>query len=66
MKILNYKFLILITVVLISFFFLFLNFFEKKEVKETDRLKKIEDNFINSNIIKDINLNLLRALQLLN
>ena len=54
MKFLSYKGLIVLSLFLVAFFFIFSNFFKKKEVNKKDTLEKIEENFTNSNIIKDI------------
>ena len=54
MKFLSYKGLIILSLFLVAFFFIFSNFFKKKEVDKKDTLEKIEENFTNSNIIKDI------------
>ena len=54
MKFLSYKGLIILSLFLVAFFFIFSNFFKKKEADKKDTLEKIEENFTNSNIIKDI------------
>ena len=54
MKILNLKWLIAISLFLVVFFFIYSNFFKKKDIKKTDNSSTKEENFTNSNIIKDI------------
>ncbi len=54
MKFLIHKGLIILSIFLIAFFFIYSNFFKKKEIGKTDTLEEIEENFTNSNIIKDI------------
>ena len=54
MKFLSYKALIILSIFLIAFFFIYFNFFKKKEINKINTLEKIEENFTKSNIIKDI------------
>ena len=54
MKFLSYKALIILSILLIAFFFIYFNFFKKKEINKINTLEKIEENFTKSNIIKDI------------
>ena len=54
MKILGFKWLIALSLFLVVFFFIYSNFFKKKDIKKTDISPIKEENFTNSNIIKDI------------
>ena len=54
MKIWNFKGLIALCLLLVTFFFIYLNFFKKKEINYVEKLEIKEENFTNSNIIKDI------------
>jgi len=54
MKVLSFKGLIVLLLILVSFFFIYSDFFKKKEIKKTDTAEIKEENFTNSNIIKDI------------
>ena len=54
MKFLSFKWLIALSVFLVIFFFIYTKFFKKKDIKKTDISPIKEENFTNSNIIKDI------------
>ncbi len=54
MKILGFKWLIALSLFLVVFFFIYSNFFKKKDIKKTDISAIEKENFTNSNIIKDI------------
>ena len=54
MKILNFKGFIALLFLLLIFFFLNLNFQKKKEIKNINTSEVKEDDFLNTNIIKDI------------
>ena len=54
MKILGFKWLIALSLFLVVFFFIYSNFFKKKDIKKTDISAIKEENLTNSNIIKDI------------
>ena len=54
MKYLNYRFLILFIIVLISFFFIYLNYFQKNKFSQNINLEVKKESSTNSNIIKDI------------
>ena len=56
MKKLNYKIIIslILLLIVVFFFFIYLKSFDKKNLVQNQNLEIKEDNFINSNIIKDI------------
>tara|TARA_B100001057_G_C22610777_1_gene856465 strand:- start:29 stop:607 length:579 start_codon:yes stop_codon:yes gene_type:complete len=54
MKILSFKGLFLLLVFFIAFFLIYLNFFKKSKINKTEISEIKEQNFINSNIIRDI------------
>tara|TARA_E500000178_G_scaffold325806_1_gene353464 strand:+ start:747 stop:1325 length:579 start_codon:yes stop_codon:yes gene_type:complete len=54
MKYLNYRFLILFMIVLISFFFIYSNYFQKNKISQNINLEVKKESSTNSNIIKDI------------
>ena len=54
MKILSFRRLIGLSLFLIIFFFIYSNYFKKKEINKINTSEIKEDNFTNSNIIKDI------------
>ena len=56
MKKLNYKIIIslILNLIVVFFFFIYLKSFDKKNLVQNQNLEIKEDNFINSNIIKDI------------
>lgn len=54
MKILSFKWLIILSLFVITFFFIYSNFFKKKDIKKVNISEIKEENFTNSNIIKDI------------
>ena len=54
MKYLNYRFLILFIIVLISFFFIYSNYFQKNKISQNINLEVKKESSTNSNIIKDI------------
>jgi len=54
MKYLNYRFLILFIIVLISFFFIYSNYFQKNKFSQNINLEVKKESSTNSNIIKDI------------
>ena len=54
MKILSIKKLIVLSTFLVGFFFIYSNYFKKLEINNSDTLEIKEENFTNSNIIKDI------------
>tara|TARA_B100000131_G_C17898023_1_gene525190 strand:+ start:79 stop:657 length:579 start_codon:yes stop_codon:yes gene_type:complete len=54
MKILSLKGLIVLSILFVSFFFIYSNFFKKNNANKTDNEEVIQENFTNSNIIKDI------------
>jgi len=54
MKILSFRRLIGLSLLLIIFFFIYSNYFKKKEINKINTSEIKEDNFTNSNIIKDI------------
>ena len=54
MKILSFKGLFLLLVFFIAFFLIYLNFFKKSKINKTEISDIKEQNFINSNIIRDI------------
>ena len=54
MKILSFRRLIGLSFLLIIFFFIYSNYFKKKEINKINTSEIKEDNFTNSNIIKDI------------
>ena len=54
MKILSFKGLFLLLVFFIVFFLIYLNFFKKSKINKTEISEIKEQNFINSNIIRDI------------
>ena len=54
MKILSFRRLIGLSFLLIIFFFIYSNYFKKKEINKINTSEIKEDSFTNSNIIKDI------------
>ena len=54
MKILSFKWLIILSLFVVTFFFIYSNFFKKKDIKKVNISEIKEENFTNSNIIKDI------------
>ena len=54
MKILSFRQLIGLSLLLIIFFFIYSNYFKKKEINKINTSEIKEDSFTNSNIIKDI------------
>ena len=54
MKILSFRWLIGLSLLFIIFFFIYSNYFKKKEINNINTSELKEDNFTNSNIIKDI------------
>lgn len=54
MKYLNIRFLILLIIILIGFFFIYSNLFQKETKYQNSSLENEENNLTNSNIIKDI------------
>ena len=54
MKILNFKWLIVFSLFIVTFFIIYTNFFKKKDIDKTDMSEIKEENFTNSNLIKDI------------
>ena len=54
MKILSFRWLIGLSLLFIIFFFIYSNYFKKKEINKINTSEIKEDNFTNSNIIKDI------------
>ena len=54
MKILSFRWLIGLSLLFIIFFFIYSNYFKKKEINKINTSEIKEDSFTNSNIIKDI------------
>ena len=54
MKILSFKWLIVLSLFLVTFFIIYTNLFKKKDINKTNISEIKEENFKNSNIIKDI------------
>ena len=54
MKYLNIRFLILLIIIFINFFFIYSNLFQKETKYQNSSLENEENNLTNSNIIKDI------------
>ena len=54
MKILSLKGLIVLSILFASFFFIYSSYFKKNHANKTDNVEVTQENFTNSNIIKDI------------
>ena len=54
MKYLNYRFFIFFIIILISFFFIYSNYFQKNKTSQNINLEVKKESSTNSNIIKDI------------
>ena len=54
MKYLNYRYFIFLTILIVGFFFIYSNYFQKERINLNINLEVEEENSSNSNIIKDI------------